>query len=128
MFLAMYLPRPEHLTESVGLLFVVWLTLCWCACRLKLRLWIAAPLMLVSGVLAIVPDIPGWWSVQPSSYPELIREYWPTETDGWRIALTGYMHAGRGSWMCVVGMLCGLGIHALTVKLVGVLWPKYSEV
>ncbi|MCA9029362.1 MAG: hypothetical protein KDA69_13085 [Planctomycetaceae bacterium] len=106
--LALYVPKPEALTTSLVGLLVAFLALCVVARILKLRLAIAAPVMLVGALLALVPDITARWGKDLGDYGDMAREMSATNYNDTSFAITSYFAVGRGNLASLGGMVLAL--------------------
>lgn len=110
--LALYLAKPEQLSESVGLITLAYVVLCFCAWRLKLSVPVAAMLMAGGCGLALLPDLRAAAGADLGQYGDIVRKESGTQHSDAFFAITTYFCVGRGQLVALAGMSIPLLIHA----------------
>ena len=115
--LALYVPKPHELTDSITIIAIAYLVLCGLAYRMKLSVILAAVLMAVGCGIAIAPDICSAVSEDLGGYGDMARDWSKTNHSDAFFAITSYMYVGRGKLLAFAGMSVALVSHASIVAI-----------
>ena len=115
--LALYIPKPEDLTEAVALLVFAYVFLCALAYRMKLSIPLAAVLMLIGCGLALIPMIVAATHKDLGPIGKHARELSKTDHSDAFFAMTSYMHVGPGKLLVFGGMSVMLICHAVVAAI-----------
>lgn len=110
--LAVYIPKPQELLESILLLGIAYVVLCLLAARFRLSAWIAAASMALGCAIALCPDLIAASREHLGMYGDAARKLSETTHSDAFFAITSYMHVGRGRLVAFLGMLTALALYA----------------
>lgn len=119
MILALYIPKPEELTISVLQLGIAYFVLCGMAGWMRLSVPLAAGLMALGCAMAIGPDIYAASQSNLGYYGETVREWNHTNDSDAFLAITSYLHVGRGKPLAFAGMAVAILLYAIIAKYLG---------
>ncbi len=117
--LALYIPKPEELTISVLQLGIAYFVLCGLAGWVRLSVPLAAGWMALACAIAVGPDIYAASQSNLGYYGETVREWNHTNDSDAFLAITSYLHVGRGKPLAFAGMAVALVLYAAIAKYIG---------
>ncbi|VAX36075.1 hypothetical protein MNBD_PLANCTO02-591 [hydrothermal vent metagenome] len=109
---AMYIPKPGEIIESLSLLAIAFFVLCSVAYRMKLSLTLVVVIMLLGSSIAVASDVWSAATTDLGKYGDLCRKLSHTKYSDGFFAITSYFYVGRGRLLAFAGMAIPLALLA----------------